>query len=385
MIKKATINTPNVNISYWEHKHYFTGVDLIVIGSGIVGLNAALYFKKNNPKARVLVVEKGILPAGASTKNAGFACFGSPSELLSDLKKTPEKTVWETVKMRLDGLKLLRKNLGDENIGFKQYGGYELFNSKTLLDQCNESLDHLNKRSKEYLGKKNTFVAANEKLKTFGFKKLNGAIYCQHEGQIDTGKMFSSLMSLVQKKKIEVLNNIEITDISDTKTGVELQSNLGVFKAKKVIVAVNGFAKELLKIKNVEPARAQVLITKPIPNLKLKGTFHYNEGFYYFRNIDGRILFGGGRNLDIKGENTTQIAVTSKIQNQLENLLKTVIIPGQKFEIERRWAGIMGVGSEKKPIIKHYSTNVVCAVRMGGMGIAIGSLVGKEAAKLVSD
>jgi len=45
----------------------------------------------------------------------------------------------------------------------------------------------------------------------------------------------------------------------------------------------------------------------------------------------------------------------------------------------------MGVGTEKKPIIKHYSPNVVCAVRMGGMGVAIGSLVGKEAAKLIAD
>ena len=385
MRKKVIFENTAANISYWENKHYFSGVDLIVIGSGIVGLNAALYFKKNNPKARILVVERGILPAGASTKNAGFACFGSPSELLSDLKNIPEKTVWETVKMRWDGLKLLRKNLGDENIGFKQHGGYELFSSKSAFDHCNDKLDHLNKKINENLGKKNAFAASNSKIKTFGFKKINGAIYNQYEGQIDTSKMFSTLLQLVQKEKIEVLNNIEIKSISDTKSGVELESNLGVFKAKKVIVAVNGFAKELLKIKNIDPARAQVLITKPVKNLKIKGTFHYDEGFYYFRNIDNRILFGGGRNLDIKGETTTEIAITSKIQNQLENLLKTVIIPGQKFEIERRWAGIMGVGSEKKPIIKHYSTNVVCAVRMGGMGIAIGSLVGKEAAKLISN
>ena len=140
-----------------------------------------------------------------------------------------------------------------------------------------------------------------------------------------------------------------------------------------------------MNISDVAPARAQVLITKPIRNLKLKGTFHYDEGFYYFRNIDDRILLGGGRNLDLKGETTTKIDITPKIQNQLEYLLKTVIIPNQKFEIEHRWSGIMGVGSEKKPIIKHVSPNVVCAVRMGGMGVAIGSLVGKEAAELIAD
>ena len=136
---------------------------------------------------------------------------------------------------------------------------------------------------------------------------------------------------------------------------------------------------------SVIPARGQVLLTSPIESLPWKGSFHYDEGFYYFRNIDGRVLFGGGRNLDLKGETTTEIAVTGKIQKQLEHLLKTVILPGQKFEIEQRWAGIMGVGSEKKPVIKHYSPNVICAVRMGGMGIAIGTLVGKEAAALAEE
>lgn len=375
----------DVNISYWELKKYFTNVDLIVIGSGIVGLNTAIYFKKDNPKAKVLVLERGLLPSGASTKNAGFACFGSPSELLSDLKKMNEDTVWETVKMRWEGLKLLRKNLGDKHIGFKQFGGYELFNHKNSYQECSEAIHYLNKKTKEYIGRKNVFSDSDSSIRSFGFKNINGIILSKEEGQIDTSEMFNSLLRLAQQHDISILNNIEIKSMTDIKTAVELHSTAGVFKAKKVVVAVNGFAKDLLKIKDVEPARAQVLITKPIKNLKLKGTFHYDEGYYYFRNIDGRVLFGGGRNLDFKGETTTKIATTPKIQHQLEKLLKTVILPGQKFEIEHRWAGIMGVGNEKKPIIKHYTPNIVCAVRMGGMGVAIGSLVGKKAAKLIAD
>ena len=90
-------------------------------------------------------------------------------------------------------------------------------------------------------------------------------------------------------------------------------------------------------------------------------------------------MFGGGRNLDFKKETSTDFEINTKIHNQLENLLKTLILPGKTFEIEHRWCGIMGVGDEKKPIIKKFSQNVVCAVRMGGMGVAIGSLVGKLA------
>ena len=53
-----------------------------------------------------------------------------------------------------------------------------------------------------------------------------------------------------------------------------------------------------------------MLITKPLENLHFRGTFHLDKGYYYFRNIDQRILFGGGRNLDFETEETTEFGET---------------------------------------------------------------------------
>ena len=115
-------------------------------------------------------------------------------------------------------------------------------------------------------------------------------------------------------------------------------------------------------------------------DLHIKGTFHLDCGYYYFRNIDNRILLGGARNLDFDSEHTTEFSQTERIQNALERLLKDTILADRKFEIDHRWSGIMGVGSQKKPIVKQLSNHVYCGVRMGGMGIAIGSSVGKQVA-----
>jgi glycine/D-amino acid oxidase-like deaminating enzyme len=125
------------------------------------------------------------------------------------------------------------------------------------------------------------------------------------------------------------------------------------------------------------------LITEPITNLDIKGTFHLDKGYYYFRNIDDRILLGGGRNLDFETETTTAFGQTEIIQNKLEQLLKEVILPNRKVEIAHRWSGIMGVGTSKNPIVSQLSENVYCGVRLGGMGVAIGSLIGTELAELV--
>lgn len=379
---KTSKNKTNVNISYWETQTYLGLQDLVVVGSGIVGLFTALNYKKQNPKAKVTVLERGILPFGASTKNAGFACFGSLSELLDDLKKMPEKQVWDTVKMRSKGLEILRKTLGDKAIDYNAWGGYELFDDTREFEACLKQIPLMNEKMHKTIGVENCYSVVNSKIKTFGFANTKGLILNRCEGQIDTGKMMESLMSMVRKNNITILNGIQVTNILDKPSQVIIQTNIAEFSAKKVVVATNGFAKELLKIKDVTPARAQVLITKPIKGLKIKGTFHYKKGFYYFRNINGRLLFGGARNLDIKGETSTEFKITEKIQKDLEKKLKQIILPHTKFEIDHRWVGIMGVGSEKKPIIKHISPRVIAAVRMGGMGIAIGSLVGYEAAKL---
>ena len=53
------------------------------------------------------------------------------------------------------------------------------------------------------------------------------------------------------------------------------------------------------------------------------------------------------------------------------------------FEIDQRWSGIMGVGKQKNTFVKQLSNHVFCGVRLGGMGIAIGSIIGKELADLV--
>ncbi|MDO1502122.1 FAD-dependent oxidoreductase [Winogradskyella maritima] len=370
-----------MNLSYWEQKSYISNIDFTIVGSGIVGLNCALQLKTKYPKAKILILERGILPQGASTKNAGFACFGSVSEILSDLESHSETEVLQLVKQRIDGLNLLRNTLGDTQMNFQNHGGFELFKSSDaeLYQKCLNKYEDINKLLNPIF-KADVFSLQDN---PFGFQNIKPKVlFNQFEGQIDTGKMMQALVNLVQSKGIQILNNIALESYSEDQNSVKLKTNHFEFTTRKLFIATNGFASKLID-ENVKPARAQVLITKPIKNLKVKGTFHLDEGYYYFRNIDDRILLGGGRNLDFKGEETMVMSQTEEIQNALEALLNKTILPNTNIEIDQRWSGIMGVGAQKKPVIKALSEKVFCGVRLGGMGIAIGSSVGQSLANLV--
>lgn len=370
-----------MQLSYWELKNWFTNIDYTIVGSGIVGLHCALNLRERFPERKILILEKGILPQGASTKNAGFACFGSLSEIIDDLKTHSEEEVIQLIEKRWNGLQLLRKNLGDSVIDFKPYGGYELFlkEDESTYNECLQKLPFINEIIKPLF---KTDVFAKE-VDRFDFKNIQEyLIFNPFEGQIDTGNMMHALLKKAISENIMILNHANVSSFSDKNSSVEIVVNDYSFETKKLLFATNGFASQLTN-NAVKPARAQVLITEPIPNLDIKGTFHLDKGYYYFRNIDNRILLGGGRNLDFEGETTTDLSQTEKIQNKLEALLKNVILPNQDFQIAHRWSGIMGVGSHKKPIVSQLSENVYCGVRLGGMGVAIGSLVGKELAELI--
>ena len=222
----------------------------------------------------------------------------------------------------------------------------------------------------------------SKEVDRFDFKNIHEyLIFNPFEAQIDTGKMMNALLQKAIANNILILNQVEVTSYLDKGNSVGVQMNDFSFSTQKLLFATNGFAEKITN-NQVKPARAQVLITEPIPNLDIKGTFHLDKGYYYFRNIDDRILLGGGRNLDFEGETTTEFGQTELIQNHLEKLLKEVILPTTEYKIAHRWSGIMGMGSSKKPIVEPLSENVFCGVRLGGMGVAIGSLIGKELAEL---
>jgi gamma-glutamylputrescine oxidase len=377
-----------VQLSYWERESYFEDIDLLIVGGGIVGLNAALNVKELQPDLRVLVIDRGLfLPYGASTRNAGFCCFGSMTELLDDLQTTSREAVFELVDKRYRGLVRLREMLKEEDIGYEPLGGFEVFteSDQKAFGECKDRMEDFNVELKKITGSNSTYSVVDDSITQFGFSGVQHLIKNSGEGQLNTGKLMKALLRKVRSAGVEVLTGIEIMNWTSGAEGLIFDTAQGfTFKSRKMLVTTNAFARQLLPALEVVPGRAQVLITSPVDGLKVNGAFHYEKGYYYFRNVGDRILFGGGRNLDFKTEETTQFDLTDTVQNRLDEILKTMILPGQSYTIEQRWSGIMGLGPVKSAIVEKINDTVFCAVRMGGMGVAIGSLIGREVAELIT-
>ena len=366
-----------MNFSFWEKQSLSAAADVTILGSGIVGISTAISIKTARPELSVKVVDKACVSFGASTKNAGFACFGSVSELLDDIKAMGEDACAEIVEMRWKGLQLLRKRIADNDMDYKSCGGNEVFSNDgaAFAYSCFERMDYCNDFIQRTIGLEKCY----QKIPTDNPENFHQEmIFNQYEGSLNPVKMMYQLTRMARESGVELIHGMEVQmiDSEDKK----LIFNDGMETPYRILcICTNGFTKGLFPDIEVVPARNQVLITRPIPDLKLNGCYHYDRGYFYFRNYEGRILLGGARNVDFQNEFTVEPGITPVIQSALEHFLDK-IHPGASAFIEHRWSGTLGVGFSKYPICRWQDHNILIGVRLGGMGVAIGSWLGEKLA-----
>lgn len=363
----STKNTP----SYWERKEWLKPIDLIIVGAGIVGTSVALFYKEKYPNQNIILVERGITPLGASTRNAGFSCIGSISEHLADIRLTGSETVLKRIERRWRGLELLKSVMGTDAIEYLPTGGYEIFFDNQLYQNCRDQLDVMNRHLNDHLGQE----------RVYSDTKYQGvpAILNRLDGSINSGKLMKSLHERVADMGVKTVWNSHVESVQSNsvqlKSGLELNSD-------QIVLAVNGFISEFSNVE-VKPARGYIFVTQPIDGLQWRGTFNFNEGYVYFRNVGDRLLLGGGRNVAKEEETTSLFGVNPDIKNYLVSFANDQLKLSKGWEIDLEWSGIMGMTPDKEPIIKEIKPDVWAAVGLSGMGIAIGMQVAKGLVKVL--
>lgn len=368
------------DFSFWEFEAYHQRWDVCIIGAGISGISTGISLLERKPDLKVLVVDRWFISLGASTRNAGFSTFGSPSEILEDIQKMGELSAVSLVQKRYRGLEKLRSRLDLNKVRFETLGGYELFHP-SQFEEIAPRLSYLNQLLEEAIGHKNLFTPSPVPN---GIRGFTHALFNPLDGQLHPGYMMQDLTTryLALGGKIHMGWPIETIEEADDHIRLVHPSAIPIL-ASKVVVTTNAFARQLLPDLDVHGARNHVLVTSPVGNLPWKGSFHYDKGFYYFRNIGNRVLLGGARNADLEKENTDQFGRNPVVLEALQDFLYTHLADPTTCRMDYQWSGIIGIGSIKSPIIARVRRGVYVGVRLSGIGIALASLLGEELSELV--
>jgi glycine/D-amino acid oxidase-like deaminating enzyme len=376
---------PLPNLSFWEQQ-WLKNADILIIGSGMVGLQTARHIKNQWPHREVWVIDRAPISLGASTRNAGFACFGSMGEILDDISRTDENTAYALYEKRYKGLQQLLEDFGETAIGYEKTGGYEIFTPEDLAEYetIAANIDKVNSALDSVAGEKPFQMKSTSKL---GMKVLENGVYTPLEGMVQTHLLYKKVQEAAIAAGVRIMGGLTALPPEKLDSGKwRVNTNEGYrFDARNLVVCTNGYAANLLPELEVLPARGQVLVTSSIPGLAWRGLMHADKGYIYFRSLGTRILIGGGRNLDFEGETTPELETSQHIMQYLENYLRDVVVPGETFEIEHQWAGTMGMHQNRTPIVQRMDEGLYACVRMGGMGVALSAVVSREMAALMKE
>lgn len=372
-------------LSYWDIRELQKKVDVLIVGGGITGLGAAISIKELCPNASVRVVDKWSVSRLASTRNAGFACFGSLTEIEADIDQIGVSSAMSLVQRRMQGIHRILSLCGESRIDYVQSGGYEVISREHLTEgDLIRRIDFINDHIAKFAPHA-TFSVVGDANRPNWLSDDYHLVFNPAEGQLNPARYVDYLTYLARQKGVAIIEGVEIVELGNLHTSGHVMTSMGSMHASKVLLATNAVSSTLLPDVPIIPARNTILMTEPLPTLDLPGNFHFHQGYIYFRAVDDRLLIGGGRHWDKEAEQTGELDENPYIRMQMLNLMRTFFFANQELpSIEYSWSGIMGITVDKSPIIQELSEGCWICAGHSGMGVALALDAGTQVGTLIA-
>ncbi len=336
-----------------------------------MGLSTAYWITELCPGVKVTVIERRLCGEGASGRNAGFLTKGSAAFYRYLTRTWGLEKALSISEFAQTSLELLHHQILKASPEIK----FDKTFSMTLL-----------KKGTDRRIWEDEFPVGQfgfEWRDNLSFDSFEGGYEYAPEYKINPLQLLTSLKKLLEGRKVQVIENVSGFEITPEGCRTELH----LIRAKKVILALNGYASEFHpSFKEVfYPKRAQMLAVELETDLEHQGLYYDPDDKVYWRRASDRVLLiGGKRLLDATGEVGVFDKISPVIQEGLENYLTDEL--GIKYKVIHRWSGIMGFTKTELPLIEKLNAPLEAYVVGGfsGHGMGFGFHSAKEMAELIA-
>ncbi len=344
-----------------------TGADVVVIGGGVTGLSAAWWLARDGLK--VLVLEKGVVGAEASSRNGGGAShYHSPLFM-------EEQRLWP---------------LMDELLGYPT----EYRRERLILALTPAQLDHYRYMAEMHreLGFRVDELdakAMREAVPLAGERTLGG-VHVFFGGHANPQRTVQAYAFALQDLGGLILQHAPVTGLrlSGGKV-VAVATGRGVFGCGAVVMAAGPHAERLLAPLGVRlplaPARAEMIVTEAAPLMPIGGVD--GNGLYGRQTLRGNLAFGGGPHewIDLDPDGPAARPATPILRN-LSRRLAELLPKAAHLRVIRSWAGVVETTPDGRPVLERLSSpeNLTIAT-MSGVGFGLSPASGRAIRDLVAD
>jgi glycine/D-amino acid oxidase-like deaminating enzyme len=277
-----------------------TTCDLAIVGGGFTGLWAALLAKEEDPSRDVVILEGDAIAEGASGRNGGFVEASLTHGLENGLSRFPDE---------IEELERLgRENMAGLEAFLDRHGIDAAYEKNGMLVVAREP--HEEQELAAHVGDLRRFGYDAEYLGLDRVRQevdsptFRGALWQRTSSAIvDPAKLAWGLAGVAQSQGVRIHEGSRVTELRDVPGGIELRTAGTTLRARRVILATNGFPPLVRSIRRyVVPVYDYVLVTEPLSAAQHKaigwrnrqGIGDATNQFHYYRPTeDGRILWGG--------------------------------------------------------------------------------------------
>ena len=349
-------------------------VDVLVIGSGYTGLNAALQMSRGGRD--VMVIDKGYPGYGCSTRNGGqISTHVKPSrEKLSEkFGKSKAASIRQEGVTALDWIE---EFVNGENIecDFLRAGRFHAAHSPRKFEELARDADNLTK----FENIPTQVVSRENQHKELGTEMYHGGVIFPRHASIHPAKYHNGLLSKVTEAGATVVKFCEALQLDRIKNGYEVQTSKGKIFCKDVVAATNGYTSAITPWlrRRVIPIGSYIIATEPIEETLMNKLFptdrHISDTckvVYYYRPSPDRkrILFGGR----VSGRETNTASSGPKLFNDMTRIFPEL----ECVKISHSWFGTVAYTFDE---MAHTGCHDGVYYAMGycGSGVSMSSYLG---------
>lgn len=274
-------------------------VDVLIIGAGYTGLNAAVETARGG--LSTLVVDVGPVGAGCSTRNGGqISTSVKPS-----MKDLTQRFGAERAKAIRDegatALQWIESRIRDEDIDchFERCGRFHAAHTPAHYQELLKDAENLSKEGIEAFA-----VPRSQQREELGTDAYHGGLVFPQHASLHPAKYHRGILQRVVEAGATVVPYCAAHKIDKTATGFTVHTDRGMTRAHHVIVATNGYTGSLTPWlqRRAIPIGSYIIATEPLPESTMNRLFPTNriasdtcKVVYYYRASPDRtrVVFGG--------------------------------------------------------------------------------------------
>lgn len=407
-MSRSIAESTTLNQSFWQHNYggYSANrpllpgqyeVDVLVVGGGFTGLSTAREICRDNPEARVMVLEAREIGFGASGRNGGFnmTLFGLEPEVT---KMTWGETKTQEAQAYMKkAVKYVKDLIETENLDsdYEHTGMWRVAYSSAQEKRLKETYRFLT----EMMGEEDyKFYDRATVQKKLNAPAVRCAIVEPGTGILDPCKHVRELKRIAEEAGAEIFENTQVTALERNDNHILVKTANATIRAKKVVMAVNAwghcFKNDKQLRRKQRPVWTYQIVTDPLTEnewqqIKWDGrmSIEDNRHFVHYMRVTkcGGITMGGGRVNNDAGTAMDKWHCP-KTWQALEAHLRWLFPTLKDKPIHYKWGGAVSVNLDMTPEISFLGDErIIQASGCIGHGVSLSQLNGRLIADLVQN